>query len=166
MNPKLERKNDMKNFELLGAYKNVSIYVISLADFIMLDEDEQCTHEHMWMINDDNRLIYKGMIVGQVSKNRNSVSDYATPTSYTMFYGKYLRAKKEKENSAKTKVETSVKVVTERVTVEKLRAEGESRFKAVVRESEEKYRNTGLEIEKKLKLLEIERDSLVRKVKR
>lgn len=162
MNPKLERKNDMKNFELLGAYKNVSIYVISLADFIMLDEDEQCTDEHMWMISDDNRLIYKGMIIGQVSKNRNSVSDYATPTSYTMFYGKYLRAKKEKEH----KPEASVKVVTERVTVEKLRAEGESRFKAVVRESEEKYRNTGLEIEKKLKLLEIERDSLVRKVKR
>lgn len=159
---KSERKNDMKNFELLGAYKNVSIYVISLADFIMLDEDEQCTHEHMWMIGDDNRLIYKGMIVGQVSKNRSSVSDYATPTSYTMFYGKYLRAKKEKEH----KSEASVKVVTERVTVEKLRAEGESRFKAVVRESEEKYRNTGLEIEKKLKLLEIERDSLVRKVKR
>lgn len=152
----------MKNFELLGAYKNVSIYVISLADFIMLDEDEQCTHEHMWMISDDNRLIYKGMIIGQVSKNRNSVSDYATPTSYTMFYGKYLRAKKEKEH----KPEASVKVVTERVTVEKLRAEGESRFKAVIRESEEKYRNTGLEIEKKLKLLEIERDALIRKVKR
>lgn len=156
----------MKNFELLGVYKNVNIYVIPLFDFIMLDEDEQCTDEHMWMISDDNRLIYKGMIVGQVSKNRSSVSDYATPTSYTMFYGKYLRAKKEKENKAKPKVETSVKVVTERVTVEKLRAEGESRFKAVVRESEEKYRNTGLEIEKKLKLLEIERDALIRKVKR
>ena len=156
----------MKNFELLGAYKNVSIYVISLSDFIMLDEDERCTHEHMWMISEDNRLIYKGMIIGQVSKTRNSVSDYATPTSYTMFYGKYLRAKKEKEHKATAKVETSVKVVTERVTVEKLRAEGEARFKAVVRESEEKYRNTGLEIEKKLKLLEIERDALIRKVKR
>ena len=159
---KLERKNDMKNFELLGVYKNVNIYVIPLFDFIMLDEDEQCTDEHMWMISDDNRLIYKGMIIGQVSKNRNSVSDYATPTSYTVFYGKYLRAKKEKEH----KPEASVKVVTERVTVEKLRAEGESRFKAIVRESEEKYRNTGLEITKKLKLLEIERDALVRKVKR
>lgn len=154
----------MKNFELLGAYKGVNIYVIPLFDFIMLDEDEQCTHEHMWMISDDNRLIYKGMIVGQVSKNRSSVSDYATPTSYTMFYGKYLRAKKEKEYKAEAN--TSVKVVTERVTVEKLRSEGEARFKAIVRESEEKYRNTGLEIEKKLKLLEIERDSLVRKVKR
>ena len=152
----------MKNFELLGVYKNVNIYVIPLFDFIMLDEDEQCTDEHMWMISDDNRLIYKGMIIGQVSKNRNSVSDYATPTSYTVFYGKYLRAKKEKEH----KPEASVKVVTERVTVEKLRAEGESRFKAIVRESEEKYRNTGLEITKKLKLLEIERDALVRKVKR
>ena len=152
----------MKNFELLGVYKNVNIYVIPLFDFIMLDEDEQCTDEHMWMISDDNRLIYKGMIIGQVSKNRNSVSDYATPTSYTVFYGKYLRAKKEKEH----KPEASVKVVTERVTVEKLRAEGESRFKAIVRESEEKYRNTGLEIEKKLKLLEIERDALIRKVKR
>jgi hypothetical protein len=159
---KSERKNDMKNFELLGEYKGVNIYVIPLFDFIMLDEDEQRTHEHMWMISDDHRLIYKGMIVGQVSKNRSSVSDYATPTSYTMFYGKYLRAKKEKEH----KPEASVKVVTERVTVEKLRAEGESRFKAVVRESEEKYRNTGLEIEKKLKLLEIERDALIRKVKR
>lgn len=156
----------MKNFELLGAYKNVSIYVISLSDFIMLEEDEQCTPEHMWMISDDNRLIYKGMIVGQVSKNRSSVSDYATPTSYTMFYGKYLRAKKEKENKAKHKTESSVKVVTERVTVEKLRAEGEARFKAIVRESEEKYRDTGFEIVKKLKLLEIERDALVRKVKR
>lgn len=152
----------MKNFELLGVYKNVNIYVIPLFDFIMLDEDEQCTDEHMWMISDDNRLIYKGMIIGQVSKTRNSVSDYATPTSYTVFYGKYLRAKKEKEH----KPEASVKVVTERVTVEKLRAEGESRFKAIVRESEEKYRNTGLEITKKLKLLEIERDALVRKVKR
>ena len=152
------------NQEIIVPLQGVNIYVIPLFDFIMLDEDEQCTDEHMWMINDDNRLIYKGMIVGQVSKNRNSVSDYATPTSYTMFYGKYLRAKKEKEHKAET--ETSVKVVTERVTVEKLRAEGEARFKAVVRESEEKYRNTGLEIEKKLKLLEIERDSLVRKVKR
>lgn len=161
---KSERKNDMKNFELLGAYKGVNIYVIPLFDFIVLDEDEQCTDEHMWMINDDNRLIYKGMIIGQVSKNRNSVSDYATPTSYTMFYGKYLRAKKEKEH--KVEAQTSVKVVTERVTVEQLRSEGEARFKAIVRESEEKYRNTGLEIEKKLKLLEIERDALVRKVKR
>lgn len=166
MNPKSERKNDMKNFELLGAYKNVNIYVIPLFDFIMLDEDEQCTHEHMWMIKEDNRLIHKGMIVGQVSKNRSSVSDYATPTSYTMFYGKYLRAKKEKEYKPETKAETATKVITERVTVEKLRAEGEARFKAIVRESEEKYKNTGFEIVKKLKLLEIERDALVRKVKR
>ena len=155
----------MKNFELLGAYKNVNIYVIPLFDFIMLDEDEQCTNEHMWMIKEDNRLIHKGMIVGQVSKNRSSVNDYATPTSYTMFYGKYLRAKKEKEYKPETTT-TTTKVVTERVTIERLRAEGEARFKAIVRESEEKYRNTGLEIEKKLKLLEIERDSLVRKVKR
>lgn len=165
MNPKFERKNDMKNFELLGAYRGVNIYVISLSDFIMLEEDERCTHEHIWMISDDNRLIYKGMIVGQVSKNRSSVSDYATPTSYTMFYGKYLRAKKEKERERK-QPETVTKVITERVTVEKLRTEGEAKFKAIIRESEEKYKNTGFEIEKKLKLLEIERDALVRKVKR
>ena len=153
----------MKNFELLGAYKGFNIYVIPLFDFIMLDEDEQCTDEHMWMISDDNRLIYKGMIIGQVSKNRNSVSDYATPTSYTMFYGKYLRAKKEKEYKPETI--TTAKVITERVTVEKLRAEGEARFKAIVRESQEKYLNTGNEIQRKLEELMLEGNELAKMVR-
>ena len=153
----------MKNFELLGAYKGFNIYVIPLFDFIMLDEDEQRTEEHMWMISDDNRLIHRGMIVGQVSKNRNSVSDYATPTSYTMFYGKYLRAKKEKEYKPETT--TTTKVVTERVTVEKLRAEGEARFKAIVRESQEKYLNTGNEIQRKLEELMLEGNELAKRVR-
>lgn len=150
----------MGDFVELGMYRGLHIYMISLKDFLSLEVDERFTDEYIWCIIEDKRLIHRGKVFGQVSANMKQVTDL-TPISYGVAYGKQIRAME-----AKVETKTKTVVITERDTVEKLRAEGETRFKAVVRESEEKYRNTGLEIEKKLKLLEIERDALIRKVKR
>lgn len=132
-------------YDCLGAYKGKEVYVIPKREFLFeISEQGRNRTDIMWMIGEDRRLIHGGMVVGQVTPNLKSVDDLK-PLSYNIVYGTAIRSKQ-----SETKEAAKQTLVTERVTVEALFAQGEKKLMALIRESEENLVEYESEGEKRL----------------
>lgn len=125
-------------YDCLGAYKGKEVYVIPKREFLFeISEQGRTRTDIMWMIGEDRRLINSGMIIGQVTPNLKSVDDLK-PLHYSIVYGTAIRGNKKEEPVVAKQSQT---LVSERVTVEALFAQGEKKLMALIRESEESLAN-------------------------
>lgn len=123
-------------YDCLGAYKGKEVYVIPKREFLFeISEQGRTRTDIMWMIGEDRRLIHGGMVVGQVTPNLKFVDDLK-PLHYSIVYGTTIRSNKKEETAKQTPT-----VVTERITVEALFAQGEKKLMTLIRESEESLAN-------------------------
>lgn len=128
----------MMTYDCLGAYKNKKIYVIPKKEFLFeIDEQERMLTDIIWMISEDRRLIHNGMVIGQVTPNLKSVEDLR-PLHYSIVYGTAIRSNKPQVTETAKQSQT---LISERVTVEALFAQGEKKLMALIRESEESLVN-------------------------
>lgn len=132
-------------YDRLGAYRGKEVYVIPKREFLFeISEQGRTRTDIMWMIGEDRRLIHGGMVVGQVTPNLKSVDDLK-PLSYNIVYGTAIRSKQSETREAAKQT-----LVSERVTVEALFAQGEKKLMALIRESEESLVEYESEGEKRL----------------
>ena len=117
------------SFEIKGQYKGLNVYLLSKKEFLMLEEDERAATDCMWLIREDNNLIYNGKIIGKVTgTNVHEVPQI----SYRIMYGKDIRAEKKT-------VSPQVETVTERPTLDALCRQGSEALKALCKEAENSY---------------------------
>lgn len=117
------------SFEIKGQYKGLNVYLLSKKEFLKLEEDERATVDCMWLIREDNNLIYDGKIIGKVTgTNVHEVPQI----SYRIMYGKDIRAEKKS-------VESKGETLTERPTLDALCKQGSDALKALCREAEDNY---------------------------
>ena len=133
-------------YNCLGAYKGKEIYVILKKEFLFeINEQGRMRTDVMWMISEDRRLIHGGMVIGQVASNLKSV-DSLKPLPYNIVYGTAIRDHKSqttetKEAAKQPQPQPQPIVVSKRVTVEALFAQGEKKLMTLIRESEENLAN-------------------------
>ena len=129
-------------YNCLGAYKGKEIYAIPKKEFLFeINEQGRMRTDIMWMINEDRRLIHGGMVIGQVASNLKSV-DSLKPLHYNIVYGTAIRDHKSQTIETKEVAKQPQPiVVSKRVTVEALFAQGEKKLMTLIRESEENLAN-------------------------
>ena len=131
-------------YNCLGAYKGKEIYVIPKKEFLFeINEQGRMRTDIMWMISEDHRLIHGGMVIGQVSSNLKSV-DSLKPLHYNIVYGTAIRDHKSQTTETKEvakQPQPQPIVVSKRITVEALFAQGEKKLMTLIRESEENLAN-------------------------
>ena len=116
-------------YNCLGAYKGKEIYIIPKKEFLFeINEQGRMRTDIMWMISEDRRVIHGGMVIGQVTSNLKSV-DSLKPLHYNIVYGTAIRDHKSQTTETKETAKQSPPiVVSKRVTVEALFAQGEKKL--------------------------------------
>ena len=133
-------------YNCLGAYKDKEIYAIPKKEFLFeINEQGRMRTDIMWMISEDHRLIHGGMVIGQVASNLDYVVSLK-PSHYNIVYGTAIRDHKSqttetKEAAKQPQPQPQPIVVSKRVTVEALFAQGEKKLMTLIRESEENLAN-------------------------
>ena len=129
-------------YNCLGAYKGKEIYAISKREFLFeINEQERMRTDSMWMSSEDHRLIHGGMVIGQVASNLDYVVNLK-PSHYNIVYGTAIREHKSQTTETKEAAKQPQPiVVSKRVTVEALFAQGEKKLMTLIRESEENLAN-------------------------
>ena len=129
-------------YNCLGAYKGKEIYAIPKKEFLFeINEQERMRTDIMWMISEDHRLIHGGMVIGQVASNLDYVVNLK-PSHYNIVYGTAIREHKSQVTETKEAAKQPQPiVVSKRVTVEALFAQGEKKLMTLIRESEENLAN-------------------------
>ena len=129
-------------YNCLGAYKDKEIYAIPKKEFLFeINEQGRMRTDIMWMISEDHRLIHGGMVIGQVASNLDYVVSLK-PSHYNIVYGTAIRDHKSQTTETKEAAKQPQPiVVSKRVTVEALFAQGEKKLMTLIRESEENLAN-------------------------
>lgn len=117
----------------VGKYQGVEIYEISFDEFAALSTLKQNTAEKIYLIKEDNRVITKGQVFGNVSLDRTRLNA-TRAIAWQVAYANRLTQRQAKIEAEK-KMET---VITERPTVDSLVKETAETLKSIEKESTNK----------------------------
>lgn len=113
----------------------VEIWEISFEDFVALDTVKQNTSEKIYLITNDNKVITKGQVFGNVTKDRKRLNTIPRAVAWQVAYARQLTLLNQKNEIKKQEV------VVERPTIESLANEAEKNLKEVKHEAENQVKD-------------------------